>query len=171
MKKVIVLIGAVVASVLPCVAMAQTDQSKGDQAFVNDAARGGEMEVKLGKLAEQDGSSAAVKEFGNRMVKDHTRLNAELSATAKSVGLTVPTKISTEQQAAYDKLAMLKGTKFDSVYIDTMVKDHTKDLAAFQKEANTTKDARLKGTVEAAIPVIEEHLKMAKGDSTKLAAR
>ena len=171
MKKVIVLIGAVVASVLPCVAMAQTDQSKGDQAFVNDAARGGEMEVKLGKLAEQDGSSAAVKEFGNRMVKDHTRLNAELSATAKSVGLTVPTKISAEQQATYDKLAMLKGTKFDTAYIDMMVKDHTQDLAAFQKEANVTKDAKLKGTVEAAIPVIEEHLKMAKGDSTKLAAR
>ena len=99
MKKIIVLIGAVVAGILPCAAMAETDRSTGDQAFVNDAARGGEMEVKLGQLAEKNGSSAAVKEFGSRMVKDHTRLNAELSATAKSVGLTVPDKISTEQQA------------------------------------------------------------------------
>ena len=40
MKKVIVLIGAVVASVLPCVAMAQTDQSKGDQlSFTQKAAK------------------------------------------------------------------------------------------------------------------------------------
>ena len=52
-----------------------------------------------------------------------------------------------------------------------MVKDHTNDLAAFQKEATATQDAKLKGAVEAAIPVIEEHLKMAKNDSTKLAAR
>ena len=66
---------------------------------------------------------------------------------------------------------MAKGSKFDTQYINTMVQDHTKDLAAFQKEANATRDAKLKGAVEAAIPVIEEHLKMAKSDSTKLAAR
>jgi putative membrane protein len=170
MKKSIVLIGAVVVGVLPCAAMAQTDRSPEDQAFVSDAARGGQMEVKLGQLAEQNGSSAAVKAFGSRMVKDHTRLNAELSATAKSVGLTVPDTISPEQQAEYDKLAMVKGAKFDTEYINIMVKDHTEDLAAFQKETKVTRDTKLKGAVEAAIPVIQEHLKMAKSDSTKLAA-
>jgi hypothetical protein len=44
-------------------------------------------------------------------------------------------------------------------------------LAAFQNEAKATQDAKLKATVEAAIPVIEDHLKMARNDSTKLAAR
>lgn len=171
MKKFVILIGAVLTGALPSAAMAQADHSSGDQAFVNDAARGGEMEVKLGQLAEQNGSSAAVKEFGSRMVKDHTRLNAELSATAKSVGLTVPNTISSEQQAEYNKLARLTGTKFDAGYIHMMVKDHTEDLAAFQKEAKATQDAKLKGAVEAAIPVIDGHLKMAKDDSTKLAAR
>src|ERR1700758_2276306 len=105
MKRVVVLIGVVLAGAFPCVTMARTVRATGDQAFVNDAARGGEMEVKLGQLAEQNGSSAAVKEFGSRMVKDHTRLNAELSATAKSVDLTVPSTISSEQQAEYNKLA------------------------------------------------------------------
>ena len=66
---------------------------------------------------------------------------------------------------------MLTGAKFDTAYIQMMVKDHTGDLAAFQKEAKATQDAKLKGAVEAAIPVIEEHLKMAKNDSTKLASR
>ena len=167
MKKIIVLIGAVVAGILPCAAMAETDRSTGDQAFVNDAARGGEMEVRLGQLAEKNGSSAAIKEFGSRMVKDHTRLNAELSTTAKSVDLTVPDTISSEQKVEYDKLALLTGTKFDTAYIQMMVKDHTEDLTAFQKEAKATQNAKLKGAVEAAIPVIEEHLKMAKNDSTK----
>jgi putative membrane protein len=83
----------------------------------------------------------------------------------------VPDKISTNQQAEYDKLAMLTGTKFDTAYMQMMVKFHTEDLAAFQKEAKATQDAKLKGTVKAAITVIEEHLKMAKSDSTELAAR
>jgi putative membrane protein len=123
---------------------------------------GGEFEVELGQLAEQKGAATAVKEFGSRMVKDHTRLNAEVSATAKSVGLTIPDTISSEQQAEYDKLAMAKGKKFDTQYINRMVQDHTEDLDDFQKEANATRDAKLKGAVEVAIPVIEEHLKMAK---------
>ena len=171
MKKVIVLIGVLLTGILPRVSMAETDGSRGDQAFVNEAARGGEMEVKLGQLAEHNGSASAVKEFGARMVKDHTRLNAELSATAKSVGLKVPDAISTQQQAQYDQLAALTGRKFDTAYIQMMVKDHTADLAAFQKEAKATQDAKLKGTVETAIPVIEEHLSMAKNDSIKVAAR
>jgi predicted outer membrane protein len=58
-----------------------------------------------------------------------------------------------------------------TAYIQMMVKDHTTDLAAFQKEAKATQDAKLKGTVDGAIPVIEEHLSMAKNDSIKVAAR
>jgi putative membrane protein len=171
MKKVIALIGVVLTGMLPCVSRAQADGSRRDEAFVNEAVRGGEMEVKLGELAEQVGSAAAVKEFGARMVKDHTRLNTELSSTAKSIGLEVPSTISTQQQAQYDQLAALTGRKFDTAYIQMMVKDHTTDLAAFQKEAKATQDAKLKGTVDGAIPVIEEHLSMAKNDSIKVAAR
>jgi putative membrane protein len=129
------------------------------------------MEVKLGRLAKENGSSSGVKEFGARMVKDHTRLNAKLEAAAKSVGLTVPSVISADQQAEYDKLAQLSGSQFDKAYIDLMVKDHTADLAAFQKEEKGTENATLKAAVSAAIPVIDEHLKMAKSDSTKIAAR
>ena len=64
------------------------------------------MEVKLGQLAEHNGSASAVKEFGARMVKDHTRLNAELSATAKSVGLKVPDAISTSDLIAQQRLCL-----------------------------------------------------------------
>jgi putative membrane protein len=75
------------------------DQSPEDQTFVNEAARGGKMEVELGKLAERKGSSSEVKEFGARMVKDHTRLNEELGSAATSIGLTVPTDLSEDQKA------------------------------------------------------------------------
>jgi putative membrane protein len=56
------------------------------------------------------------------MVKDHTRLNAELGSFAKSIGLTLPTKLSAEQQTAYASLSKLSGTNFDKAYIDLMVR-------------------------------------------------
>jgi putative membrane protein len=45
-----------------------------DQRFVDEAARGGMMEVELGQLAQKNGSSGEVKQFGQQMVTDHTRL-------------------------------------------------------------------------------------------------
>jgi putative membrane protein len=154
---------------IPAAIAAPKDQSKQDQAFVDEAARGGKMEVDLGRLAEQNASDANVKQFGARMVKDHTTLNNELGTVAKSIGLTVPTALSAEQQTEYAKLSKLSGTKFDKVYMDLMVKDHTSDLAAFQKEEAATQNPKLKGAVARAIPIIQEHLNMAKSDSTKLA--
>ena len=70
------------------------------------------MEVKLGELAERNGLSSEVKEFGAHMVKDHTRLNKELGAAATSIGLTVPTDLSEDQKTEYTKLSKLSGKEF-----------------------------------------------------------
>ena len=46
------------------------------------AAKGGMMEVAMGKLAEQNGQSDDVKSFGKRMVTDHSKANDELKSIA-----------------------------------------------------------------------------------------
>jgi putative membrane protein len=169
MKRFAIAIGCTLITVLP-VANAK-DSSSQDQAFVNEAARGGKMEVELGQLAERNGSSSDVKAFGAHMVKDHTRLNNELGSVATSIGLTVPADLSAEQKREYTKLSKVSGKSFDRQYIDLMVKDHTEDLAAFQKAESTVQDPKLKKAISSAIPVIQEHLHMAKSDAAKVAAR
>jgi putative membrane protein len=171
MRKAFVLISTALMGTLPIAIAAPMDQSSQDQAFVNEAARGGQMEVKLGQLAEQNALNAKVKQFGERMAKDHTRLNSEIASMAKNIGLTVPSTLSSEQQAEYAKLAKLSGASFDTAYMNLMVKDHTSDLAAFRREEAATQNRELKATVSKAIPVIEEHLEIAKADSSKLAVR
>ena len=171
MKKAFVLISTALMGTLPLATAAPMDQSSQDQAFVNEASRGGQMEIELGQLAEQNASNARVKQFGQRMVKDHTRLNSEIASMANKIGLTVPTTLSSEQQAEYAKLAKLSGTSFDTAYMNLMVKAHTGDLAAFRKEEAATQNREVKTTVSKAIPVIEEHLEMAKSDTSKLAVR
>ena len=44
--------------------------SEKDKTFMKKAAKGGTMEVAMGKLAEQNGQSDDVKSFGKRMVAD-----------------------------------------------------------------------------------------------------
>jgi putative membrane protein len=51
-----------------------------------------------------------------------------------------------------------------------MVKDHEEDIAEFEKEARSGKDADLKAFAEKTLPTLKEHLKMAKELGAKKSA-
>jgi putative membrane protein len=61
-----------------------------DRKFVMEAAHGGMMEVRMGRMAADKASNADVKAFGQRMVDDHSRANSELMALASQKGITLP---------------------------------------------------------------------------------
>ena len=138
----------------------QTSQTMKDKMFLRKASQGGMAEVKLGQLAVQKASSDDVKQFGQKMVDDHTALNNEMAPIADSMGVRAPTMLSKEDQAEYDKLNALSGTDFDTEYLKAMVKDHRKDLREFRAEAASTQDPTLKAAVEKAEKVIQEHHQM-----------
>jgi putative membrane protein len=62
----------------------------------------------------------------------------------------------------------LNDANFDKEYIDAMVKDHEKDLAAFQAEAQNGTDADVKAFASKTATVIKKHLDMAKADQAKM---
>jgi putative membrane protein len=162
MKKIIFSFAAIllVSSLAPYAI--GSEKSEADQRFVNEAAQGGMMEVELGQLAQKNASSDQVKQFGQEMVTDHTKLNDELGNAAKRDGFQVPTEPSAKQRVQIQSLSKVSGKEFDSRYAQLMVKDHTEDLAAFKKAKSTTGKPELKKAIADAIPVIEHHLEMAK---------
>src|SRR5207237_9857954 len=119
---------AVVSFSFAGLVMAQNPLSAKDKTFMKKAAKGGMMEVAMGKLAEQNGQSDDVKSFGKRMVTDHSKANDELKSIAQQKGVQLPAKEP-----------KLKWTS-DKAYIDMMVKDHEKDLAEFKEEASGGSD-------------------------------
>jgi putative membrane protein len=87
------------------------------QAFMREAAAGGLMEVELGKLAEQQGSETDVKQFGRRMVADHSQANQELQDLASQKDVKLPSALDAKQKAQRDQLAKLSGSAFDRAYM------------------------------------------------------
>ena len=81
-----------------------------------------------------------MKDFGQKMVDDHTKMNIELAQVADSMGVMLPKTMNKEDQAEYDKLNALSGNDFDTEYLSVMVKDHHKDLHAFRMEAASPTD-------------------------------
>jgi putative membrane protein len=136
--------------------------AKQDKNFVHEAAIGGMAEVELGKLAQQKAQSADVKQFGQRMEQDHSQANEQLMSVASGKSIDMPKQLDREHKQLRDKLAKANGADFDREYMQAMVKDHKKDIKAFEKEAKSGKDADVKNFAQSTLPTLQQHLQMAQ---------
>lgn len=137
-------------------------KTSADETFAKKAASGGMAEVKLGQLAEERGSNPAVKSFGRRMVQDHSRADNELKSASSKENITLPAELDKSDQATYDRLSKLSGDAFDRAYARDMVKDHTKDVSEFQKEAKNGRNEAIKNFAAQTLPTLQTHLDQAK---------
>jgi putative membrane protein len=133
-----------------------------DGNFAIKAAQAGMAEVKLGKLAQDNASSQAVKDFGAQMVKDHTDAGNELKGIASGKGLNLPGGPNGNQEVTYNRLSKLSGTQFDRGFANAMVQDHEAAVTDFRREASSGKDADLKSFASKTLPTLQHHLEMAK---------
>ena len=139
-----------------------------DKAFMKKAADGGMTEVELGQLAAEKGGSDAVKDFGNQMVKDHTKINDNLKELAGKMNVTLPASVNAKHKAVIDKMSGLSGAAFDNAYVPEMVKDHKKDISEFQMTAKMTKNDDLKKFINDSLDMMKDHLdKIQKFDQAK----
>jgi len=133
-----------------------------DREFANKAATGNLAEIELGRVAAQRAARPSVRSFGERMVTDHGRSNAELTSLARSKGIEVPTALEPSQQAVRDRLSALSGNDFDRAYMSEMARDHTEDIALFERAAEISTDLDLKAWAAQSLPMLREHLALAR---------
>ena len=135
-------------------------QAIADQAFVRKALEGGAVEVQLGQLAQQKSQSEDVKQFGQKMVEDHTQLAEQMKPIAQQLGVKEPKGLSKKDKQLIAKLEGLSGPQFDEAYIQAMVKDHKEDLKEFKDEAQSALNQNVKLTAQQGAGVISQHLQM-----------
>ena len=166
MNKVSVVLGAAVLALAGAPAIsptkAQNTMSPQDKTFLTKAATGGMAEVSMGQLAERNAASPQVKQFGERMVSDHTKANDQLKGIARSQNVTLPTNLDSADRATEQRLASMKGTSFDQAYMRDMVEDHQKDVQEFQQEANNGQNEALRMFAQQTLPILQQHLQMAE---------
>lgn len=150
--------------------MNETPTSTEANDFMLTAASGGMMEVTLGKMAQEKGSNADVKAFGQKMVEDHGKANTELKAVAATKNVTLPVELLAEHQKHVDEMSKMSGADFDKHYMSMMVEDHQKDVAAFEK-ATQYQDPDVKAFATKTLPVLKMHLDMAQKANAKVAAK
>ena len=147
----------------PAVRSAAPAPSVTDEQFLKAAEAGGLAEIQIGKLAERQGLNDKVRALGVRMVTDHGgRAYQELWMLADSKKIVLESLLDAKAQATLDQLNGTWGLAFDRAYAAVVINDHRAAVAAFRKQALTSKDAEVKAWAQKMLPVAEEHLRLAQ---------
>jgi putative membrane protein len=65
----------------------------------------------------------------------------------------------------------LSGAKFDQAYMRNQIQDHVKTVELFQREAKDGKDEELRKLAEQTLPMLQDHLKMARQTGSEVGVR
>lgn len=149
---------------------AQTAQAdiRADLPFINEAAGANLMEVRLGEVAQRRALSTAVKQFGQRMVTDHSRLQDQLTAMASQNGVGFSPGLSAEHQREINRLQGITALQFDRAYMTLMVQGHQKDVNLFQTQAQSAQSAQVRNWASSSLPVLQQHLDLARQLATQM---
>src|ERR1041385_5985219 len=153
MKKIVL----IVLVLLNTHKIASQNISEKDRNFINEAAQGNMLEVKLGELAQTNTTTDKVKVLGQHMIDDHTKAENDLKALASKKGIVVPANLDEKGFKVYNKLVKKQGKDFDKAYTKCMVKDHKEDIEKFKKQAEKGDDADLKAWAQNTLPTLEGH--------------
>jgi putative membrane protein len=118
------------------------------------------LQVKLGKLAQEKGSSDVVRDFGKRMVEDYSKANEELAAGAKQAAFPAPVLLRQHQQVV-NRISGMGRSSFDKNYMAEMVNEHDQAVRLFQQESEDGRVASLKQLASRLLPTVQQHQTLA----------
>jgi putative membrane protein len=162
-----ILATAFLLAAMPMATLAQHTDTKGgtptDAGFVTNASGAGLAEIEAAKLADTNAASDKVKTFAHQIIADHTKAGEELKTLAAGDrGYATAEQPPPANQKDINALQMLHGAAFDKEFAKVMVADHQKAVAIFEVEVEKGSNKELQAFATKTLPVLKEHLKMAR---------
>jgi putative membrane protein len=163
-------IGAAFAALALLPAAAQTQKGTSSQSvdqntrqFVEKAANGDMFEIQSSKLASERSKNDRIRQFAERLLKDHSQSTTHLSSVIKNVqGLELPAQMDKEHQDKLAKLSAATGAGFDQQFRSMQIEAHQTAVQLFENYARSGSNQDLKSFAEKTVPTLREHLKMAQ---------
>jgi putative membrane protein len=132
------------------------------QAFIDQAASAGMLEVKSSQLALTKGVDQQVRNFAQQMIDDHQKANRELQQLAARKGWNVKPDLASEDQKQLNKLQGYTGDEFSKQYAKLQASAHDDAVALFQRGSRELTDSDLRQFARKYLPTLEHHQQMAR---------
>jgi putative membrane protein len=143
---------------------------KADSRLVHEVTADNLLEIRLGQLAEKKTSNAEVKQFGQRMVTDHTKLEDQWTSVASKNGLAFKPGLGRMHERKINRLEKVSGKDFDRSYMTTMIQQHQDEVDYLQNEGRSAQSAPVRDLVTSSLPTLQEHLTQAREIGIKVGA-
>jgi putative membrane protein len=158
MRTPLALVTALAVSGFALGVQAQSDGNS--RGFIEQAVRGDNAEMMLGKLAANRAADPAVRDYGRMLYDDHARGRDRAVAVAHELGAAVTDRADGGAMAERDKLEETYGRPFDREFLRYMIADHRQDIEAYRDQAQRGGPA---GRLAAdTLPDLQKHLEMAE---------
>ncbi len=133
-----------------------------DMLFTRQVTLGGTQEVELAKLATKRARNQDVKNFAQRMIADHGKANDGALQLARTLAVQPRAKPDMDHAVVRGQLEKLNGDAFDAAYIRSQVIDHQQTAHLLEWEIGSGQDPRVRGFAMQTLPIVLDHLEMAK---------
>jgi putative membrane protein len=139
-----------------------TQPVRTDSAFISEVNASNAAEIRLARMADNRAQNEQVKDFAEKLVTDHTRMNTELATVSSRGGLQVTANISPRHQEQVTRLGRLNGEEFDRAFMAAMVQNHQQGVSTFQTRGNSAQSAEVRQFVTRNLSTLQEHLTLAQ---------
>lgn len=133
-------------------------------------------DIEGGRLAETRAVDPQVRDFGRRMVADHSAMleeNKQLSHRfdIEPLSSAVNKQVIEQHGEALDTLLNKTGAEFDRAYIDQEIERHERLVALVGKATTSASHVALKEHLRQVEPMLQDHLEAARNIKIMLAAQ
>jgi len=141
-----------------------------DKDFIRELASDNLLEIRLGELAQRKATDPAAKQYGQRMVTDHTKANRDLLNVASKGGMTFTPGLGDKHEQKIDRLQKVDKKGFDRAYATMMIESHNDDVSYLENEGRSAHSAPVRNYASRTLPMFREHLNQAKRLAIKVGA-
>ncbi len=129
-----------------------------DRDFLVRVRQAGLWEIPTGQQAQQRAGSTRVKEVGQMLVADHTKLDEQVRALAAKLNVELPSTPNADQQGWMAELSTKTGQDYDKTFADRLRAAHGKVFSAVALVRAGTKNSEIRAFAQVAVDVVMKHM-------------
>lgn len=130
--------------------------------FLMNAMRGDNAEIEAGRLAAEEGSTDAVREYGEMLVQEHGAHKAQVAQVGQAFGVQPMDEPTPEGAQLMTRLQDLSGAEFDRAFAQGMVESHRRSIAMYEQQQAVGGPEQVATLVRESLPVLRRHLERAE---------
>jgi putative membrane protein len=115
------------------------------------------MDAQVGLLAVEKSEKSAIRDFGQRIMKDHSLLLEKIKNLARQRDIYLPDQLSARKVGDHRNLSQENGQDFDKTFIKIIIADHERDVKLFKKAAQCN-DPEVSAFAKRYLPLIQSDL-------------